>query len=257
MTSAREVANRSSTSPVIGRILDHARSSGRTSLEDVVFASDPDANRLVKDDLFAFLLAASIDRGGKSFKIFNTPLRLLQRWGHLDLYQIAKMDAAELSESDEIRQVPSTMSRLHIAKSIVSVAELVVSRYAGDPNGFFVGDVDEIRANLEEIFGVGPGIARMIIIQRLLYFGLVPPPGGRLLPKQDVHINRVFERTGLTTTATETDMRRALRDCTNTDVALIDQVAWNVGINFCRSRDPLCGDCPITDVCPRSGLAAG
>lgn len=242
-------ANSASRAEVIDAMLSNWNVAGTTSADELVMASDPEANRLVKGNTFAFLLACSIDKLGKSFLIFNTPQKLYAAWGHLDPQVIKEVDPESLANDPVIKQVPSTASRLQIAKSVVSVAKLVVEKYAGRPESFFDGNIAEVQHKLQEIHGVGPGIARMIIIIRLLYFGLEPLPGGFLLPKQDVHINRVFKRSGLIDWPDEFALMQAMMGQSPRRVAILDQVAWNIGINFCRPSSPICFKCPINEVC--------
>jgi endonuclease-3 len=238
--------------PILKAMLADWQSKPVVRLEKVMFASDPEANRLVKENLIAFLMAASIDRGGKSFQIFNVPYKFQQKWGHLDTRIIRQMDAAELAIDPILVSVPSTMSRRQLARSIISVASVIEDEYDGDPERIIEGSINDVQSNLMQIYGIGPGIARMIIIQRLLYFGFEPQPGGMLLPKQDTHINRVFARTNLITEPVEAQIRNAVRGYSNRDIAIIDQVAWTIGKNYCFPTQPNCPDCPLEAVCPKN-----
>src|SRR5579884_1529490 len=169
-----------SRSQVAESMLDWRHKQPPVTLDDVVFASNPEANALVKENPFAFLLAASIDRLGKSFLIWNAPLQMMKAWGHLDPSRIAQMDIETLAASPEIAGIPSTARRTDLARTIVHLCQLIQESYGGDPTGFFVGNVRQIMSNLMRIYGVGPGLARMMIIQRLLYFGLEPEVGDGL-----------------------------------------------------------------------------
>jgi endonuclease III len=241
--------------PVIPAMIAHWKSKLTIPFDERVFASDPAANRLVKENLTAFLLAASIDRGGQAFELWNLPYKLRESWGHLDTKIIRTMDPAELKEQDAIARAPSQIARAHLARTIVSVASLIENEYGGEPERFFDGSVDEIIDRLDAIFGVAEGIARMIVIQRLLYFGLKPQPGRiGLLPKLDVQVKRVFVRSGLVREATDRLVRSALSSCTDQEIAIIDQVAWLVGRDFCSPTLPDCQSCPLARDCGKVGL---
>jgi endonuclease-3 len=71
----------------------------------------------------------------------------------------------------------------------------------------------------------------------------------------DTHVGRISRRLGLTRHA---DAVRAERDL----VALLPQRHWiafshrliELGRSVCRARKPRCGDCPLSDLCPRKGV---
>lgn len=219
------------------------------------FADDPAADQLVKENLSAFLMAASIDRGGLARKLWEVPFRLLQKWEQLDTGQIQAMDPLSLASDPIIARAPSMTRRLDLAKSIISVAQ-TVEAYGGNPERIFEGNIDTILNRLQQIFGVGPGIARMILIQRMLFFGL-NPPGNDLLPKLDVLVVRVLTRTGVVTTGTDKEVRAAIQEFSSREIAFIDQVAWDIGQTRCFPKQPDCPACPLCDVCDYARFKKG
>jgi hypothetical protein len=217
---------------------------------DAPFASDPAADRLVRSDLSAFLMAAALDRVGQSFKLWEIPYLLRGKWGHLDTQRIQAMDPAELAADPIIAHAPAQTKRLHLAKSIISVAK-TIELNNGEPERLFDGDMQSILERLDRIFGIGLPIAHMIVIQRILYFGFTPP-GGDLLPKTDVHVMRVLARTGVVSTITASDqqVRSALVGFSPFEIAILDQVAWRVGRELCHAKkQPNCPACPLHHAC--------
>ena len=225
-----------------------------TTLEQVHFASDPEADNLIKGNVTAFAIAAALDRRGRAMDIWNVPLGLQRRWGHLDTARIRQMNPEEVANFPEIQEVPAQVSKFHLGKTIVDLAEVVQRDCHGDANALFGGTFKEILGRLDGIFGIGPGIARMMVILRMLYFGLQPEPGGELLPKLDTHVQRVFYRTGTVTRCTDAEVRHALRGCDYRQIAMLDQAAWCLGQDFCWSRQPRCHECPIQGACPKRGI---
>ena len=128
-------------------------------LENVVFASDPDANLLVKHNLVAFLMAAAIDRGGQSFALWNVPWKLKQEWGHLDVKTIQNMDEQNLMQVTAIAKAPAMTGRRDLAKTIISVARIVERDHNGNAEGLFAGSIPQI----------------MIVSRRYMELGLVSP----------------------------------------------------------------------------------
>jgi hypothetical protein len=247
----------SSSPQILDAIIDTWWGSRPQATSGPSFASDPEADRLVKENLFAFLLAASMDRGGKAFALWNIPYRLQQQWGHLDPVLIQGMAPDELATNPVIAHAPSQISRHQLAKTVVSLSQVVQRQYEGSPERMLQGSISDIMDSLQCVFGVGPNIARMIIIQRILYFGLEPERRGRLLPKLDVHVQRVLERTGLVLAATEENVSEALVNLSMRDMAVIDQACWDIGRRHCRPNDPKCEQCPIAYCCPKVGVSRG
>jgi endonuclease III len=241
---------------VIEAIFEHWNAQPKSDLSDVPFASDDKANELVKRDVFAFLLASCIDRTGDSTLLWNIPQQLKDSWGHLDSAAIKRMDPAELAANPVIARAPGQVSRVQLARTIIDLAEMVQEEYDGQPERMLEGSISDIMDNLQQVFGVGPNIARMVIILRILYFGLKPARTGRLLPKIDVHVQRVFTRTGIVDACTERAVRILLKDYPIEDIAAIDQVCWGVGREYCEPKDPKCDKCPVASACKKVGVAA-
>lgn len=212
---------------------------------------DDAADRLVKTDCFAFVLACSVDRMGPSEKLWRIPYLLRQHWGHLNPSRIAQMNFQTIAAVPAVRRAPTQISRGDIAKTIVSAAALVSQKCNGAAERLFDGTIDEMLDKLQMIYGVGEGIARMAVSLRMLYFGLQPQPGGQLLPKFDVHVQRVLVRSGLVKTCSNSEVQKALEGYTARDIACLDFSAWTIGRTWCHARNPECHQCPLTDVCSK------
>jgi len=87
--------NSAGNANALGAMLDYWLSNHQPGVVNVGFAEDPQADKLVREDLFAFLLACSIDRTGKYTLIWNIPYKLKLYWGHLDASEISKMSSDE------------------------------------------------------------------------------------------------------------------------------------------------------------------
>lgn len=251
MSNAAETAN------ALDARLDYWRAMHQADLVNVGYAEDPQAGKLVREDLFAFLLACSIDRTGKSSLIWNIPHKLSQDWGHLDPCTISRMSSDELASNPIIARAPGQVSREQIAETIISLAQVVNDEYDGRPERMFDGSISDIMVNVQQVSGFGPNIARMIINLRDLYFGLKPARTGRLLPKIDVHVTRVMTRTGAVQDGFVHSLLKVLRYYPIEDIAAIDQVCWVIGQTCCRPHEPDCQACPLDDCCAKAGVGQG
>lgn len=117
--------------------------------------------------------------------------------------------------------------------------------------------MNAVRERLEAIPTIGYGLARMAVLILARDYGRL---GGRkarryLEPKPDMHVRRVFERSGLVErgAAVESIIRTA-RTLAQDYPAAFDAPAWDVGRNWCRPRNPKCRECPIHTACPRVGV---
>jgi endonuclease III len=154
--------SRLASEQILDALVEYWRSGHAKVVSGPSFAADPEADKLVQENLFAFLLAASLDRGGKASALWNIPYRLKQEWGHLDPERIRAMAPEALAADPVIARAPSQISRYQLAKTVISLAQVVQTQYGGRPERMLEGSVSDIMDSLQRVFGVGPGIARMV-----------------------------------------------------------------------------------------------
>jgi uncharacterized HhH-GPD family protein len=92
--------------------------------------TDAEADRLVRQDAFAFLLGALLDHGMSADRAWRAPLVLQQRLGHLDPERMA-------AEPEAVQRAVADPPVLHrykhtVASWIVAVARRVVEDYDGE-----------------------------------------------------------------------------------------------------------------------------
>ena len=67
--------------------------------------------------------------------------------------------------------------------------------------------------------------------------------------KADVHVIRVFQRTGLTHSKAEEEAIFAARLLNPKFPGELDWPAWKIGKDWCFPTKPQCNSCPLTAVC--------
>lgn len=87
------------------------------------------------------------------------------------------------------------------------------------------------------------------ILERDLHVPLSALNGGDIA--YDVHVRRVFLRTGLVDRDRMTDMIVAARALHPQRPGELDNPAWDIGSRWGHPRDPDCSTCPLTHACPR------
>jgi endonuclease-3 len=216
---------------------------------------EPEARELVRTNPFAFLLAASLDRGTKAEIIWTLPYLLRQALGHLDPCIIAQMSAAEIRAL--LEQLPKKPRYINAAsRTIMSLARMVCDEFHGDATRLWDGrTASETMKKFREIYGVGRGIAAMLVIL-LDQLGMVQFSDPYNIPvKPDTHVIRVMVRLGLIPPqSTEQDAVAKARALKPDYPGALDSPLWYIGRKFCHSISPACAECPLNDLCPRVGV---
>lgn len=218
---------------------------------DITFTPDPAANALIRDDPFAFLLAVISDMGIRAERAWALPYLLRQRLGYLSPAEVAGNPGAVQAA---IQQEPKLHRFVNVVPAwLVEAAQIVLIRYDGDAAKLWsdIPAAIELRRRLEAFPGIGQKKAAMAveILARDFAIPLQDMSGGDIA--YDVHVRRVFLRTGL---AERDDVRHmvAVARVLNPDrPGALDLPAWDIGRRWCRPVNPDCATCPLNRACPR------
>lgn len=180
------------------------------------FTPDAEANELLHRDAFAFLLAVICDYGIVAERAWAIPYELQRRIGHLDPARMA-------GSAEAVRAAFAATPKLHrfvnsVADWAVTCAGIVVECYGGDAARVWNDhpSAAELRARLETFPGIGQKKAAMAveILERDLDVELADLSGSDIA--YDVHVRRVFLRSGLAERDDVAHMVAAARSCTLT-----------------------------------------
>lgn len=197
-----------------------------------------------------FLFAVIFDQGIQAERAWAAPYFLMKRLGHFEMADIAKMEVSELTE---VIARPPALHRYvnNVSKWLKSAAQKIVFEFDGDainiwndsPTAFdFIG-------RLQAFKGIGQkkaAMATQILIRDLKV------PVRKLSGTQvayDVHIRRVFLRSGLIAEDDPEQIILVARTFSPDDPSKLDLPAWYVGRNWCHPRSPDCGTCPLGNSC--------
>lgn len=215
------------------------------------FTPDAKADAFVRSDPFAFLVAVICDEQVRFEAAWEAPLKLKDRLGHWSIRRIA-------SEKGSVRAAFAGPPALHRWVSVtpdrvIAAAARVISRYQGDASLIWGGEpsAEELRERLESFKGIGQKKSAMAVelLERELRVPLRQLGGSDVAV--DVHVRRVFLRSGLAERDDVSHMVAVAR-CANPDrPSALDLPAWEIGRTWCRPSAPDCGGCPIGAVCPR------
>lgn len=233
-------------------LLDHADAlANQLAGTTAQFTPDEDADRLIREDPFAFLLAVIADMGIRAERAWALPYLLRQRLGYLTPRELA---ASPARVKAAVQQEPKLHRFVNnVPAWLVQAAQIVLDRYQGDAAQIWSGNptVTALRRRLEDFPGIGQKKAAMAveILARDLGVPLREMAGSDIA--FDVHVRRVFLRTGLASRDEVTHMVAAARALHPQRPGALDLPAWDIGRRWCRPTEPDCPACPLNKACPR------
>ncbi len=233
-------------------LLAHARSlAGQMKTEGLKFTPDPAANALIQDDPFAFLLAVTADMGIRAERAWALPYLLRQRLSGLSPAVLTSDPGAVYAA---VQQEPKLHRFVNTVPAwLVQAAQIVLDEYEGDAANLWAGEPTafQLRRRMEAFPGIGQKKAAMAveILSRDLGIPIRELDGSDVA--YDVHLRRVFLRTGLADHDDLDHMVAVGRALNPGRPGALDLPAWDIGRRWCRPADPDCPSCPLNAVCPR------
>lgn len=158
---------------------------------------------------------------------------LFRRWRSAEDY--ARADEAEVAE-----YIRSTGLYRSKARNLVGMGQALVARFGG-----------EVPRDMDDLVSL-PGVGRKTaLVVRGNAFGV---PGIAV----DTHVGRLARRLGLSEHKDPVKVERDL-------AALIERPEWTMfshrmifhGRQVCKARTPLCGQCPVSRLCPSVPVEGG
>jgi uncharacterized HhH-GPD family protein len=215
------------------------------------FSGDPEADRLLRDSPNAFLIGVLFTQGIAAERAWAGPYLLRERLGTLDLRWLAENPEA-------VREALQQPPMLHRFKNtlpgwISAAATRLLAEYGGDASRIWPrgADVRDVIDRLGAFQGIGRKKAVMAAEILVRHFGveLTGREGGQVA--FDVHVRRVFLRSGLADVDSREAIESAATAICREAPGTVDLAAWLIGRETCRPRQPRCDACRLGAVCPR------
>lgn len=191
------------------------------------------------------------DQGVTAEQAWAAPYRLFQRLGHLDASLIAKMDPTEMS--DVIARPPALHRFVNqMGRYIVLSWRHLVDHYAGDSRNIWSDcpTAKVLDARLREFHGISQKKAAMAVALLTKSFMIPVQDMDQVDVAYDVHVRRVFLRTGLVENDSMQEVLTAARNLSPEFPGALDLPTWAIGRQWCRPQQPLCETCPLGSLCP-------
>ena len=252
-TPPRPTGPRTSALPpaVVRALLDYGQAQAPAAVGQVTFTPHPEANALIMDNPFAFLLAVIFDQGIPAERAWRAPYELMRRLGHLD-------PARMLADPEGVRTAVAQPPVLHRYREklpgwLVAAARIVLRDYAGDAARIWNDHptARQLQQRLDRFPGIGQKKAAMAveILDRDLGVPVRELDGSDIA--YDVHVRRVFLRAGLAEYDGLDHMIDVARRAHPERPGAIDMPAWLIGRQWCHAGLPDCPACVLSDVCPK------
>ena len=246
------ILNETDAEATVSALLEHAVvSKTRPEGVRVSYTPNAEANEMVLDDPFAFLIAVIFDQGITAERAWAAPYLLKQRLGYFDALRMSD----DLEGVRRAIQEPPMLHRFkeNMARWVVNAARLVVSEYGGDASKIWSDSptATRLRERFSAFDGIGQKKAAMAVelLERDLGVVVRNLQGSDIA--YDVHVRRVLLRTGLATRDDLNAMVNRTRELYPERPGSLDFPLWDIGRRWCRPQNPDCYNCPLVTVCPK------
>ncbi|MCY4057075.1 MAG: hypothetical protein OXG44_03645 [Gammaproteobacteria bacterium] len=229
-------------------VVERLKEFGRTRDEGKL---DMETRELIRGNPFAFLIAVAFDRNMPWEKAWRIATEI-DRQGCLDPALLASKDETELVGLLEGLAVQPRWGAKEGARTLSDAAKLIWERFGGEAGAIWRdASPAEVEKTLQEIHGIGAGIAAMAT--RILYddFGCFRGQERQIDVKPDVHLVRVFHRLGIIDGDSGDEAVRAARRLNPEFPGELDWPAWRIGQLWCHPKEPDCAQCWLTEDCAK------
>ena len=222
----------------------------------VHFVDNEEANELLNDlDRFphAYVLACLMDRQIRAERAWSIPYEIKKIIGSFDFIELEKISLSEYKEifqSNKLHRFNETMAKVFY-NAIVDIR----NKYDGDASKIWNNNPSSSAVVYRFLEFKGSGVKISTMIANILarqyripfsdYYSIDISP--------DVHIARVMKRMGLVTKdATNEMIIYKARELNPEFPGIIDFSCWEIGRNWCKSRNPLCSSCIVENDCEKN-----
>ncbi len=236
--------------PIVAILVKHGKKI-KSDVSTPIFSPNKAANDFVINNANAYLFTVLFDQNIPAEKAWTAPWLLKQRIGHWDMKKMVKEGAEVLREA--VSQKPALHRYHYLGDWCWEAAKQLVDNYAGDAGNIWKSSQDA-RLMLDRFLGfkgIGQKKANMAIIILYDYFNVKISNLEQVDVPFDIHIRRVFLRTGLIDKDDIKEVIQVGRTYSPDYPGLIDSAAWNIGREYCRPENPRCMICVLYSSCPK------
>ena len=224
----------------------------------VTFTANPEADNLLNDlgeYPHAFVLACVMDRQIKAERAWLIPYSISKEIGG---FQFRKLLGTDL---DSLREIFKRRS-LHrfnevMAENFYSAIHLIHTKYSDNAANMWTGNPKSATVVRRFLEFKGKRIKISTMAANILAREFKIPMQDRICIdiSPDVHVKRVFARLGLISEeASNDELIYRARELHTEYPGIFDFSAWEIGRQWCRPRNPDCGNCYLCQCCPKTNV---
>jgi uncharacterized HhH-GPD family protein len=236
------------------KLVEHGQKLFRSPKQLIQFTKIPEADALLNDltnHPHAFVLACVMDRQIKAEKAWLIPYRISEKLGGFSMQALRSLSRADVNR---LMSQPEPLHRF--VDKMSGFFQLAVQRvnteYAGEAARIWTGKPSsaEVVYRFLEFDGVGPKIASMATNILAREFKTPFADYFSIDISADVHVRTVFSRLGLCSAdVTVEQVIYKARSLHPEFPGMMDFPCWEIGRNWCKSRNPECSGCYMRDLC--------
>ena len=221
-----------------------------------VFTADSDANRLLTEDPFAFLVGVIVDYQMPAERAWSLPYRLkgrLKGWGPAYVATHPEEVYTAFQQSPKLHRFPTQTPRF-----VVAGARRVIDDYMGDARNIWSDGPTAVllQDRLRQFIGISQKKAAMAVELLERDLGIVVRDMSGSDVAYDVHVRRVMLRTRLAESDNAQHMVDVARRLHPSRPGELDFPMWDIGRQWCHRTNPECSACVLQNVCSKD-IAAG
>ena len=236
------------------RLVEHGKAFYRAQKQLIQFTKVAEADALLNDldaHPHGFVLACVMNRQVKTEKAWLIPYRISDKLGGFSMEMLSELSPAEvnclMSQPEPLHRFVEKMSVL-----FQSAVQRISSQYSGNAARIWKGKPSsaEVVYRFLEFDGFGPKIGSMAANILAREFKIPFADYFSIDISADVHVRRVFARLGLCApNATVEQVVYKAKALHPEFPGMMDLPCWEIGRNWCKSRNPECSGCYMRDLC--------
>lgn len=232
--------------------VDFFKNSKSIDAKDVANAAA--ANVLLNDlDRYphAFVLGCIMDRQIRTERAWIIPYSIAKT---LEDFSFATLVKLSLDDVRQCMKKSHSRHRYDMSESFFLAIRRIESCYGGDASRIWKGRPSsaDVVYRFLEFHGVGPKIATMAANILAREFKIPFSDYVSVDISADVHVRRVFKRTGLCDSGTDNNLTIYKARALHPEFpGIFDFPAWEIGKNWCWRTHRKCPECCLSDICPK------
>lgn len=220
--------------------------------EDDKFAIE--SQEFLKAHPFALIVASQLNMGKKAWKAWRAPLLIAREIGKRNFRpsSIAEMHSSTLvAIIRKARLGTKNLPADRAARNLKELSRIICDNYREKAQRIWEGakNLADLRKRLTELPGFGVKLVNLTL-KMFLELGMIPnirktsDTLGKFNVAPDVHVKRVFYRSGLSPTMNNADILKKANEIFPKMPVALDS-AFSIGREYCFKTDPNCIDCPL------------